>query len=177
MEEPHGKARRVLGIAVLLENDLGGVKIIVGEGTQEGFPEDTTILDRIHLAFNEIKAARGGRQSTKSGEPISFTRMRMLVKSMVRNSPFIQFKFLWYSRREQSQVEIRRLPIFKSEVVTKKDNKGRSFQQFNCAAPNGCKKRSGFKGVQRFQTNLDGTKASDRSSTSNLKKHAVKDLG
>ncbi|KAF7349077.1 Dimer-Tnp-hAT domain-containing protein [Mycena venus] len=62
--------------------------------------------------------------------------------------------------------------FFNSNVVTKKDDNGRIFQQFSCAAPGGCKKRSGFKGVHRYQTKLDGQPASDRSSTSNLKKHA-----
>ncbi|KAJ7210740.1 hypothetical protein GGX14DRAFT_363232, partial [Mycena pura] len=36
----------------------------------------------------------------------------------------------------------------------------------------GCKKKSGFKGVRRFQTTVKGDPHSDRSSTSNLKKHA-----
>ncbi|KAJ7144097.1 hypothetical protein C8R44DRAFT_537739, partial [Mycena epipterygia] len=55
------------------------------------------------------------------------------------------------------------------------DNDGRSYQSFKCAAPKGCKSK--VKTTSRYQTNKDGSKAADRSSTSNLKKHAKKCWG
>ena len=62
--------------------------------------------------------------------------------------------------------------FFKADVKTLTNDDGRKFQQFDCNAPRGCKKKSGFKGVRRFQTTVKGDPHSDRSSTSNLKKHA-----
>ncbi|KAF8210607.1 hypothetical protein K438DRAFT_2054323 [Mycena galopus ATCC 62051] len=55
------------------------------------------------------------------------------------------------------------------------DDDGRKYQFFKCAAPRGCKHMG--KGTTRFQTNKNGSKAADRSSTSNLLKHARKCWG
>jgi hypothetical protein len=57
----------------------------------------------------------------------------------------------------------------------KEDDDGQQYQFFKCAAPKGCKSK--VKGTTRFQTNKDGTKAADRSSNSNLMKHATKCWG
>ncbi|KAJ6512712.1 hypothetical protein C8R45DRAFT_813319, partial [Mycena sanguinolenta] len=54
--------------------------------------------------------------------------------------------------------------FFKPDVKILTDDTGRKYQQFACNAPNGCKKKTGYKGVREPH--------SDRSSTSNLKKHA-----
>ncbi|KAJ7670459.1 hypothetical protein B0H17DRAFT_844915, partial [Mycena rosella] len=56
-----------------------------------------------------------------------------------------------------------------------KDDDGRSYQSFKCAAPKGCKSK--VNATSRYQTNKDGSKAADRSSTSNLMKHAKKCWG
>ncbi|KAF7336216.1 Dimer-Tnp-hAT domain-containing protein [Mycena venus] len=56
-----------------------------------------------------------------------------------------------------------------------KNNIGREYQYFKCATPKGCKIKG--KGTSGYQTNKDGTKASDRASTSNLMKHATKCWG
>ncbi|KAJ7800236.1 hypothetical protein B0H14DRAFT_2306543, partial [Mycena olivaceomarginata] len=65
--------------------------------------------------------------------------------------------------------------FFRDDVKEETDDTGRRFQFFKCAALGGCKHAK--KGVVRFQTNADGTRAGDRSSTSNLKKHAIKCWG
>ncbi|KAJ6629110.1 hypothetical protein B0H10DRAFT_2209047 [Mycena sp. CBHHK59/15] len=62
--------------------------------------------------------------------------------------------------------------FFKADVKMLTDDDSCKFQQFECNAPGGCKKKLGLKGVHRFQTTLTGDPYSDRSSTLNLKKHA-----
>ncbi|KAJ7786903.1 hypothetical protein B0H14DRAFT_2630015 [Mycena olivaceomarginata] len=64
--------------------------------------------------------------------------------------------------------------FFKSPVL-REDDDGRKYQFFECAAPKGCKHKA--KGTTRYQTNKDGSKAGDRSSTGNLTKHATKCWG
>ncbi|KAJ7749872.1 hypothetical protein B0H14DRAFT_2405859 [Mycena olivaceomarginata] len=56
-----------------------------------------------------------------------------------------------------------------------RDDDGQEYQFFKCSAPRGCKHKG--KGTTRFQTNKNGSKATDRSSTSNLVKHAKKCWG
>lgn len=65
--------------------------------------------------------------------------------------------------------------FFSDNVKEHTDDGGRKYQFFTCAAPNGCKHKKN--GLVRYQTNADGSKATDRSSTSNLRKHAVKCWG
>ncbi|KAJ7307068.1 hypothetical protein DFH08DRAFT_720301, partial [Mycena albidolilacea] len=61
--------------------------------------------------------------------------------------------------------------FFKDNVETLTDSHdGRKYQAFKCNAPGGCKSKSGV--VKRYQTKVNGDPHSDRSSTSNLKKHA-----
>ncbi|KAJ7366195.1 hypothetical protein DFH08DRAFT_679049 [Mycena albidolilacea] len=64
--------------------------------------------------------------------------------------------------------------FFKPPKLDRDDN-GREYQFFKCFAPQGCKHKG--KGTTRFQTNKNGSKATDRSSTSNLVKHAKKCWG
>ncbi|KAJ7038766.1 hypothetical protein C8F04DRAFT_950821 [Mycena alexandri] len=64
--------------------------------------------------------------------------------------------------------------FFKSPTLLE-DGDGRQYQYFKCAAPKSCK--AAAKGISRYQTNKDGSKAADRSSTSNLMKHAKKCWG
>ncbi|KAJ7825836.1 hypothetical protein B0H14DRAFT_2596296 [Mycena olivaceomarginata] len=56
-----------------------------------------------------------------------------------------------------------------------RDDDGREYQFFKCSAPWGCKHKG--KGTTRFQTNKNGSKVTDKSSTSNLVKHAKKCWG
>ncbi|KAJ7362866.1 hypothetical protein DFH08DRAFT_951095 [Mycena albidolilacea] len=62
--------------------------------------------------------------------------------------------------------------FFDDNVETVTDRDGRKYQAFKCKAPRGCKGKSDFLGVKRFQTKANSNPHTDRSSTSNLKKHA-----
>ncbi|KAJ7888159.1 hypothetical protein B0H14DRAFT_2562520 [Mycena olivaceomarginata] len=63
--------------------------------------------------------------------------------------------------------------FFKDNVETVTDSHdGRKYQAFKYNAPGGCKSKSDYLGVKRYQTKVNGDPHSDRSSTSNLKKHA-----
>ncbi|KAJ7818443.1 hypothetical protein B0H14DRAFT_3739987 [Mycena olivaceomarginata] len=62
--------------------------------------------------------------------------------------------------------------FFDPDVKVLIDNKKALYQWFKCALPGGCKKAKGKQGVRRFQTKANGDPHTDRSSTSNLKKHA-----
>ncbi|KAJ7803769.1 hypothetical protein B0H14DRAFT_2384262 [Mycena olivaceomarginata] len=65
--------------------------------------------------------------------------------------------------------------FFSDNVKEHTNDGGCKYQFFTCAVPNGCKHKKN--GLVRYQTNTDGLKATDRSSTSNLRKHAVKCWG
>ncbi|KAJ7825838.1 hypothetical protein B0H14DRAFT_2596298 [Mycena olivaceomarginata] len=113
-------------------------------------------------AKNTVKSITSAASADERKLPLPELRRRSAY-TLVSREVDDDIKATWKSEIYQ---------FFDSNVVTKKDDNGRTFQQFSCTALGGCKKHSGFKGVHWYQTKLDGEPASDCSSTSNPKKHA-----